>query len=318
MAKEQLPVYLFTGFLSGGKTHMIQESMEDSRFNTGEKTLLILCEQGEDELDPSRFYGQNVYLEMIEDESDLTREQLTALEAKHKYDRVIIEYNGMWMLSTLFSALPEHWAIYQEMMFAEAETFISYNNNMRQLMVDKLTGAEMVILTRTPEVFEEEKETIHKIIRGISRRAAITYDYLDGHVEYDDIEDPLPFDLYAPVIEIDPRDYAVWYRDMAEELDKYDGKVLRLTGLVARDKALGKASLVLGRHVMTCCADDIAFHGLVCKFPTDVAFKTRDWLTVTATLRVEEHALYRRIGPILYVDTWEAATAPDPELATFY
>ena len=316
MAQKQLPVYLFTGFLSGGKTHMIQESMEDQRFNTGEKTLILLCEQGEDELDPTRFYGQNVYLELIEEESELTRERLKQIESRHKYDRVIIEYNGMWQLSTLFEAMPTHWAIYQEMMFAEAEPFISYNNNMRQLMVDKLTGAEMVILTRTPN--DIDKDAIHKIIRGISRRAAITYDYPDGHVEYDEIEDPLPFDLSAPVVEIDDRDYAIWYRDMAEELDKYEGKTMKLTGLVARDKSLGKDSLVLGRHVMTCCADDIAFHGLVCKFPENVDYETRDWLTVTATFKIENHKLYNRLGPVLYVKTWQKGQRPDPEIATFY
>ena len=316
MAQKQLPVYLFTGFLSGGKTHMIQESLVDERFNSGEKTLILLCEQGEAELDPTRFYARNVYLETIEDENDLTREHLVELASRHKYDRVIIEYNGMWQLSTLFEAMPRDWAIYQEMMFAEAETFISYNNNMRQLMVDKLTGAEMVILTRTPD--DIDKDAIHKIIRGISRRAAITYDYPDGHVEYDDIEDPLPFDLSAPVVEIEDRDYAIWYRDMAEELDKYKDKTMKLKGLVARDKSLGKDSLVLGRHVMTCCADDIAFHGLVCKFPETVDFKTRDWLTVTATFKIENHKLYNRLGPILYVTEWQTGEKPDPEIATFY
>ena len=41
----KIPVYIFTGFLEGGKTHIIQESMEDERFNSGEKTLIILCEE---------------------------------------------------------------------------------------------------------------------------------------------------------------------------------------------------------------------------------------------------------------------------------
>ena len=295
---------------------MIQESLEDARFNTGEKTLIILCEQGEDELDPTRFHAPNVYLETIEDEAELTRAYLTELANRHKPNRVIIEYNGMWQLSSLFEAMPTTWAIYQEMMFAEAETFISYNNNMRQLMVDKLTGAEMVILTRTPN--DIDKDAIHKIIRGISRSTAITYDYPDGHVEYDDIVDPLPFDLDAPIVEIDDRDYAIWYRDMAEELDKYEGKTMKLTGLVARDKSLGKDALVLGRHVMTCCADDIAFHGLVCKFSQNVDFKTRDWLTVTATFKIENHKLYNRLGPVLYVKSWQEGEKPDPEIATFY
>ena len=37
-----LPVYLFTGFLDAGKTRFIQETLEDSRFHQGERTLLTL------------------------------------------------------------------------------------------------------------------------------------------------------------------------------------------------------------------------------------------------------------------------------------
>ena len=202
-----IPVYLFTGFLEGGKTHMIQESMESEQFNTGEKTLIIQCEEGIDELDVSSFSGKNVYLEVIEDESDLTVERLTALGKKHKLDRIIIEYNGMWMLRTLYENLPSNWAIFQQMMFADANTFFAYNQNMRSLMVDKLMNCEMVVLTRTPA--QIDKNEVHKIVRGCSRRAQISYDYPDGHVEYDEIEDPLPFDINAPVVEIADEDYAV-------------------------------------------------------------------------------------------------------------
>ena len=95
-----LPVYLFTGFLEGGKTHIIQESMEDQKFNSGEKTLIIQCEEGIDELDISRFYGQNVYLETLDSESDLTKENLTALAKKHKIDRVISSVSNFFAVST--------------------------------------------------------------------------------------------------------------------------------------------------------------------------------------------------------------------------
>ena len=74
-----LPVYLFTGFLEGGKTHVIQESMEDKRFNSGEKTLILQCEEGIDEFEPEKFYGQNVYLEKIGVESEISKENLTAI-----------------------------------------------------------------------------------------------------------------------------------------------------------------------------------------------------------------------------------------------
>ena len=312
----KLPVYLFTGFLEGGKTHIIQESMEDQKFNSGEKTLIIQCEEGIDEFDFSRFYGKNVYLATIEDEEDFTKERLTALAKEHKLDRVIIEYNGMWQLNQLYQNLPDNWAIYQEMMFADANTFISYNANMRQLMVDKLLNAEMVVLNRTPESID--KEEIHKIIRGISRRAAITYDYPDGHVEYDEIEDPLPFDINAPIVNIEDGDYALFYRDLSEEMDKYDGKIVRFKGIVARDSLMRDKSLLAGRHVMTCCADDIAFQPLVCIFDAKTTLKTRDWATLTGEIRVEKHKLYRGEGPVLYVTNTEFAVAPAQELATFY
>ena len=312
----KIPVYVFTGFLEGGKTHIIQESMEDQRFNSGEKTLMIMCEEGIEELDLDRFWGKNVYLELLDDPEMLTRDYLTLLYKKHKIDRVIIEYNGMWLLSKLYAALPADWFIFQNMMFADAKTFLTYNANMRQLMVDKLQDCEMIVLNRTPEVID--KEEIHRVVRSVSTRASITYDYPDGHVEYDEIEDPLPFDIDAPVIDIKDEDYAVWYRDLAENTEKYDGKTVRFKGIVARDRALGKNGLVIGRHVMTCCADDIAYNALVCYFPTATNFKTRDWTVVTAKIKIEKHKLYGRPGPVLYAEKTEFATKPTQEVATFY
>ena len=286
--------------------------MEDQKFNSGEKTLIIQCEEGVDELDPSRFYGQNVYLEQIEDEADFTKENLLAMAKKHRLDRVVIEYNGMWMLNTLYENLPDNWAVYQEMMFADANTFLSYNANMRQLMVDKLQGCEMIVLNRTPENID--KEEIHKVVRSVSSSAAITYDYPDGHVEYDEIEDPLPYDLEAPVVEIKDEDYAVFYRDLSEDMEKYNGKTIRFKGIVARDGA----TVLAGRHVMTCCADDIAYHPLVCIFSEPVSLNTRDWVTVTGKIKVEKHKLYRGVGPVLYVSQTAFAVKPAQEVATFY
>ncbi len=315
MAKK-IPVYLFTGFLEGGKTHIIQESMEDQRFNSGEKTLIILCEEGIEELELDRFWGKNCYLELIDDPEDLNRDTLMLLYKKHKIDRVIIEYNGMWLLDQLYAAMPADWFIFQNMMFADAKTFLTYNANMRQLMVDKLQACEMVVLNRTPESID--KEEIHRVVRSVTLRATITYDYPDGHVEYDEIEDPLPFDIDAPIIEIKDEDYAVWYRDLAEDTDKYDGKTVRFKGIVARDGKLGKSALIIGRHVMTCCADDIEYNAMVCIFPSAVNFKTRDWTIVTAKIKIEPHKLYGRPGPVLYAEKTEFATKPKQEVATFY
>ena len=312
----KIPVYLFTGFLEGGKTSIIQESMNDQNFNSGEKTLIILCEEGIEELDKSKFWGQNATIVTIENEEDLTKDKLSSFTKGKRIDRIIIEYNGMWLLQTLYNNLPDDWGFYQNMMFADANTFISYNNNMRQLVFDKVKDAEMIVLNRASANID--KEEIHKIIRGISRRAAIVYDYPDGHVEYDDIEDPLPFDVDAPIIEISDEDYALWYRDMSEELGKYNGKIVKFKGIIANDPRLPKNSTIIGRHVMTCCVDDIQYSGMICVFKEHKSLKTRDWITVKGTLKIEPHKLYRNKGPVLYVESTEFAVPPKQEVATFY
>lgn len=216
-----VPVYLFTGFLEAGKTKFIQETLEDNRFHKGERTLLLLCEDGEEVYEPDRFCAGNVYVRNVDEESDLTRDYLLALQDELHPERVLVEYNGMWMLDSLYGSLPENWAVAQEFLFCDATTFVSYNANMRQLTVDKLKSAELVVLNRFQDSMDRME--MHRIIRAISRRCDIAYEYTDGKVVYDDIEDPLPFDIDAPVIEIEDRDFALWYRDMSEEPKKYSG-----------------------------------------------------------------------------------------------
>ncbi len=314
--KPQIPVYIFTGFLEAGKTKAIQETMEDKRFHDGERTLLLLCEEGVEEFDTSRFSGGNVYTEIVEDEKDLSPELLLSFEKKYNIERVIVEYNGMWMLSSLADSLPPKWFIYQEIMFADAVTFASYNANMRSLVVDKLTNTEMIVLNRSTDA--TDKDEIHKIVRGINRRCAIAYEQFDGTMQYDEQEDPLPFDIDADIIEIQDRDYALWYRDMAEEMKKYIGKTVKFKGIVAVSDKFPDGEVVCGRHVMTCCVDDIEFKGMITRLPKGVKLKNRDWIIITAKFTKEFHKLYRGKGPILTVTDMALSSAPEQEVATFY
>ena len=314
MKKEQTPIYLFTGFLESGKTRMIQETMEDPNFNDGCNILLIVCEEGIEEYDPSRFCKQNVRQLLVEKESDLTPALLAEYTKKYEIDRVVIEYNGMWQLDTLYAALPRNWFIFQQLFFADASTILSYNANMRSLVYDKLKDADTVMFNRLDGV---DRMALHKLVRAVSRRATIALDVGD-ELEYDEIEDPLPFDVNAPVVKIEDRDYAFFYRDLGESLPEWHGRTVKFKGLVARNRELAKNAVVIGRHVMTCCADDIAFSGMVCNFKGDVPFKTGDWLIVTAELRVEKHKLYGGDGPVLYATDVSLTSEPRDPLAVFY
>ena len=212
--QREIPVFLFTGFLDSGKTRFIQETLEDRRFCNGERTLLLVCEEGEEEYAPDQFADKAVFIRDIYAEKDLNREQLAAWLKETNAERVVIEYNGMWMLDSLYAAMPENWRVYQEFFFADSATFLSYNANMRQLVYDKLKSCELAVFNRfRPEM---DKMAFHKIVRGASRRADIAYESPEGNVVYDDIEDPLPFDVNAENIVINDSDYALFYRDLSE------------------------------------------------------------------------------------------------------
>ena len=138
MANREIPVYMFLGFLESGKTSFIQETLEDPRFDSGERTLVLMCEEGEIDLEPRKFNVPDVYVEYIEDETELNEDNLSFLLKKYKANRVLVEYNGMWMLKTFFEGMPDGWMVNQIMTFFDSNTFVNYNANMRQLVFDKI------------------------------------------------------------------------------------------------------------------------------------------------------------------------------------
>ena len=310
-----IPVYAFTGFLESGKTKFIQETLEDPRFNAGERTLLLVCEEGEEEYDSSTYPHACVYKEIIDDLDALTPETLQKMAQKCRAQRVVAELNGMRLAGEFYEKMPQDWQIAQEVMFADASTIMSYNANMRQLVVDKLTGAEMVVFNRVP--VGADIMPFHKLARAVNRRIDIVYDFLDGSTTFDEIEDPLPYDLNAPVIEIEDEDYALFYRDITEEPKKYDKKTVKFKGQVAKLRREKNGMFAPGRFVMTCCADDITFMGIPCKWAGAEGLKPRSWVTVTARVTVQYHNLYHGVGPILTASEVVPAQEAEEEVCTF-
>ena len=312
---QQIPVYVFTGFLDSGKTKFIQQTLEDPRFNAGERTLLLVFEEGEEEFDISAYPHQNVYIEVL-DQQSVTTKELQNLAKKHKAQRVVAELNGMQLVGDLYTRFPAGWAVAQEVMFADSATFMTYNANMRNLVMDKLVGAQMVIFNRLEP--EADIMPFHKLVRAANRRIDILYEYSDGSTQFDEIEDPLPFDINAPVIEVKDEDYALWYRDVSEEPAKYDGKTVSFKGQVAKLRREKNGMFAPGRFVMTCCVDDIQFCGIPCHYPKAGELESRAWVQVVAKISAEKHALYQgETGPVLTAVSVEPAEPAEPDVATF-
>ena len=324
MAKE-IPVYLFVGFLESGKTKFIQETFEDPNFDSGDKTLLLICEEGEEEYNPKKFAFPGVTVKVIEDKAEMNPQNLAKLEKESGAGRVVIEYNGMWLLQELADALPENWLVYQCIATADGTTALTYarDNSMRSLLLDKIARSELIVFNRAEAVNNDEaRQELHRLVRQASRKCDIAYEFADVSVAYDDIPDPLPFDVDAPVIEIPEEFFGIWYMDCMDDPKKYDGKTVKYLAQVCQTPQAGKGAFVPGRFAMTCCVQDIQFVGMPCKYDDYKSLEQRSWINITAKVNVKYHPIYKgqtpdSTGPVLTAISVEPGEKPAQDVVMF-
>ena len=313
--QESIPVYVFTGFLESGKTSFIRDILSDPDFTDGEKSLLLLCEEGMEELDSDDLMSFNTVSVPVESQKDLSPTTLKLLEKQFSPDRVIIEYNGLWKLDDLMAAFPARWELYQIVTTVDASTFALYSQNLGPMMFEHITSADLVVFNRCTN---ELKEMLYqKNIRAMNPRATIFLDDLLGNTEDYNKNLPLPFDIDADIIDIADTDYGLWYIDATADPGKYDGKTVRFTAMVYRGKDVPAGSFVPGRFGMVCCAEDVSFLGFICRYPGAAGLKVRDWIRLTATITVEALPQYRGEGPVLHATEVLPAEKPAEELVYF-
>ena len=306
------PVYVINGFLESGKTEFITYTLAQPYFQSKGKTLILLCEEGENEYESSLLTQSRAILEIIEDEEDFTPAKLIELEKKHKPERIIIEYNGMWNYKEM--KLPWHWKIEQQITTIDASTFPMYYTNMRSLLAEMLRKSEMIIFNRCDGI--EELGTYKRNIKAINQQAEIIFE--DSNGEIDTLfEEDLPYDLNSDLIELDDNGYGIWYLDALDHLERYIGKQISFTATVLLPEGFQDGYFVPGRVAMTCCADDLAFLGFACKYDGAGSLNQKDWVKVTAEVRREYWKDYDGEGPVLYATKVEPVKAPKKEIIDF-
>ena len=308
-----IPVYLFAGFLDSGKTSFINGILRDG-FAREDRTLLICCEEGAEEYDPKVL--RNVTVVTVEEEQALTRDFLKRCEKKHRPKQVLVEFNGMWSLARFYQdALPNNWVLYQILTTVEAATFDMYAKNLGQLMMEKITNADMIVFNRCDETLRTALRA--RNLRMVNRRASIYLENEDGTSEDYADDTVCPFDLTQDVIVIPDDDFGVWYVDVIEHPQRYEGKTVRARTEVAHLPQY-PGEVILGRFAMTCCANDISFLGVVARGEGFDRYKNRDWADVTAVVRLEKHKAYQgETGPVLQVTAMGPTDKPKQEVLTF-
>ena len=314
MEEPNVMVYLMTGFLDSGKTQFLNFTLKQDYFQIDGKTLLILCEKGEEEYDPMEMLKYGVVIERVEDQEDLTEEWLEEMDRKHEPDRVVVEYNGMWKVSDFEAlTLPEGWAIEQKLTTVDASTFQMYLTNLKPLFVEMVRDAELVLFNRCEDI--KPLAGYRRSVKVVSPQAEVIFEDENGEVE-NIFEDDVPYDLKAPVIEIAKEDYGIWYVDMMENPDRYKGKVVEFTAKVIKPRSFPSKVFLPGRMAMTCCADDTTFLGYVCRSPYASKLKPGDWIKVRAKVGFANVSVYRGEGPVLEAEHIETAQ-PIEELVYF-
>lgn len=306
------PVYIINGFLESGKTEFINFTLDQPYFQISGKTLLFLCEEGEGEYDPYVLKRSNTVVEVIEKEEDFTVSRMVELEKKHRPERIIIEYNGMWKFRDL--RLPWHWRVEQQITTIDASTFPTYFNNMKSMVSDMIRKSEMIIFNRCDGI--EDLNVYKRNVKALNQNADIIFEDKNGEID-EIMEEDLPYDLTDDPIMLDDKSYGIWYLDSLDHLERYEGKTIQFIAMVMKPEGFPEGHFVPGRMAMTCCAEDMTFLGFVCVYDKINLYQERDWVKVTAVVKREYFADYEGEGPVLHALSVTKAKQPREAVISF-
>lgn len=307
------PVYIINGFLESGKTEFISYTLSQPYFQVKGTTLLILCEEGENEYDEEILRRSRTVVEVVDEESQMTSANMVELEKKYKPERIIIEYNGMWNFKNL--KLPWHWRLEQQITTIDASTFQNYYTNMRSLLAEMIRKSELIIFNRCDEL-TEQLSNFKRNVKAVNPQAEIIFEDKDGEVDQI-FEEDLPYDLKSDMLKLDDYGYGIFYLDAMDNLDRYINKIIQFKAMVLKPEGSDDVYFVPGRMAMTCCADDMAFLGYACKYDQCNTLSNKDWVEVTATVHREFWKDYNGEGPVLHAVSVTPTKKPKEEVLSF-
>ncbi|WP_230398580.1 TIGR03943 family putative permease subunit [Novisyntrophococcus fermenticellae] len=310
-----IPIYLITGFLEGGKTSFINFTVQQEYFQIEEPTLLIACEEGEEEYDTSLLKKHHTILEVVENPEDFTPDLLKTFEMKYKPDRIILEYNPLWSVKRLEEMeMPKGWGIVQHIVTVDGSSFQLYMNNMKSIFMEMVKNADMVMFNRCTA--DLPLANFRRSIKVVNPGAEILFEDQSGELT-DIFEDSLPYDLEDNPVLIDDVDYGIFYVDAGDHPERYEGKTVKFKGMVLKSRDVAAGFFVPGRMAMTCCADDTTFIGYICKSPDAKKLVMGQWVMVTAEVGWEYVDTYREEGPVLYASEIKPCDPPKSEMVYF-
>ena len=190
---EPTPVYICTGFLDSGKTLLVKDTLMEQEWIEPGLTLLILCEEGEEEYSKEYLEENDMVLLKIDKFEQLNAAFFTNCEKNYHPAQVVIEYNGMWKLEDLLQLkYPRKWQIQGIYSTVNGTTLDMYLKNMRNMLMEQLTESELIIINRCPEGVD--RSGFRRALKVQNPMAQLIFEGMDGKIIQPTAED-LPFDI---------------------------------------------------------------------------------------------------------------------------
>lgn len=270
-----------------------------------------MCEEGEEEYDIEALKEKNVVVEVLDDFTDFNLTTLKELDKQYKPERILIEYNGTWSCKEII--LPSNWEMQQQLITADGTTFETYFANMRVLFADMIRNSELLIMNRCDGLETQKLTGFKRSIKSINPAIEVVFEDAEGEIDLPVEDEDLPFDLTAPLVEIKPDQFGIWFVDMWDNPGRYAGKKFHVKAMAMREPGMAKNAFVAGRPAMNCCAEDLVFMGVFCKYDGASNLVNKQWIDIVFTIVDEFNEEYDGNGPVLYIqELKESAPLQDP------
>lgn len=306
------PLFICTGFLDSGKTTLVKDTLMEQDWIEEGLTLLIVCEEGEEEYSKEYLKEKNMVLLQIEEFEQLNTTFFTNCEKNFHPTQVVIEYNGMWKLEDLLTIrYPRNWELQGVYSTVDGTTLDMYLKNMRNLLMEQLTESELIVVNRCPEGVD--RSGFRRAVKVQNPMAQLIFEGMDGQIIQPSAED-LPYDVKGNKIVIEDEDFGVWYVDAVDHPEFYLHKEIEFKAQVARPKGMQKDMFVPVRQIMTCCADDTRYYGYPCKAGKKIEIVKNQWMKMRVRFEYEAFMGYGDRQPVLYLIDMQPTEAPEEDV----
>jgi|GEM_PF-623165 len=168
---------IFTGFLGSGKTFFINTFLKNTLVPK-ETVLIIQCEEGQQRINTKLHFKSKVIVKEYDPSEALTSAYLKQMIEFYNPHRVIIEHNGMRLLSEVLNIFNEEKlsklcsepTIYHT---ADALTFDMFYSNMKELVEPYIVYSNLIIINNCNMLEKEKLKALKELLQNLNASAFI-------------------------------------------------------------------------------------------------------------------------------------------------